>query len=97
MAPVDILFQITKIDSTTNELELAFVSAAVCEWEDTGAAISKWFKEVYPSRTKENCMLKNGRAFERLVELRLVSPEPCIHTLDRPPVPSSMPAETQLH
>ena len=73
MIPVDIVLQITNIDSATNELELAFVSAGVCHLGDTGAAIDKWFKEVYPSRSKEKCLLKNAAAFERLVDLKFAS------------------------
>ena len=96
VTPVDVVLQIAAIDAATNELELAFVSAGVCEREDTGAAIGGWFKEVYPFRTKENCLLKNARAFERFVDLKLVNPEPWICAEDRPPIRPSLPAETQL-
>ena len=76
MTPVDIVLQIKHIDNSTDELELAFVSADACNLQDTGAAIDKWFKESYPSRSKENCLLKNAGAFERFVDLKFVSPEP---------------------
>jgi hypothetical protein len=75
MSPVDIVLQVMKIDRATNELELAFVSAAFCNLGDTGAAIDRWFKEVYPSRSKENCMLKNAFAFERFIDMKFAIPE----------------------
>jgi hypothetical protein len=73
MCPVDVVLQITNIDTSTNAIELAFVSAGVCHLKDTGAAIARWFKESYPSRSKENCRLKNAAAFERLVDLDFAS------------------------
>ena len=78
MTPVDIVLQIKHIDNSTDELELAFVSADACNLQDTGAAIDKWFKESYPSRSKENCLLKNARAFEQLLDLKLASPDPAL-------------------
>jgi hypothetical protein len=73
MSPVDVILRITNIDTSLNEVELAFVSAGVCNFQDTGAAIDRWFKEIYPSRSKENCLLKNAAAFERLVALEFAS------------------------
>jgi hypothetical protein len=73
MAPVDIVLQIKEFNTVTNELELAFVSAGFCHLQDTGAAIGRWFKEIYPSRSKEDCMLKNASAFERFVDLKFAS------------------------
>jgi hypothetical protein len=78
MTPVEIVLQITDIDTATNELELAFVSAGVCNLVNTGAAIDRWFKEIYPSRSKENCMLKNACAFKKFVDLKFASLEPSI-------------------
>jgi hypothetical protein len=74
MAPVEIVLQITNIDSNTNELELAFVSVGDSHLADTGGAIYRWFREIYPARSKENCLLKNACAFERLVDLKFASP-----------------------
>ena len=76
MTPVDLMLQIMKIDTSTNELELTFVSADGHRSTDTGAAIEGWFQRIYPSRSKENCLLKNAAAFERLVDLKFVSPVP---------------------
>jgi hypothetical protein len=76
VTPIDIVLQITNVDTSTNELELAFVSVGVSGMMDTGSAIGRWFKETYPSRSKENCVLKNAWAFERLVNLKFASPDP---------------------
>ena len=76
MTPVDIVLRITKVDNATNELELAFASVGACNLADTGAAIDRWFKESYPSRSKEDCLLKNASAFERFVDLKFACPEP---------------------
>ncbi len=70
ISPVYVVLNITGIDRATNELELSLVSAGVYESEK---AIAKWFKEIYPSRGKENSMLKNARAFERFVDLKCAS------------------------
>ena len=78
MTPVDLVLQITHIDTATNELELALVSVGCCDSADNGAAIGKWFKDIYPSRSKENCLLKNARAFEQLLDLKLASPDPAL-------------------
>jgi hypothetical protein len=75
MSPVDIVLQVTKIDRAANELELAFVSAASGNLVDTGTAIDRWFNEVYPSRSKDNCMLKNAFAFERFIDMKFAIPE----------------------
>ena len=75
MSPVDVVLRVTKVDKATNELELAFVSAAFCNLGNTGAAIDGWFKEVYPSRSKENCLLKNAFAFERFIDMKFAIPE----------------------
>lgn len=82
MAPVDIVLQIKHIDSLTNELELAFVSVSACNSMDPCAAIGRWFTEIYPSRSKENCMLKNARAFQTFVELKFAVAEPCKFVYD---------------
>jgi hypothetical protein len=97
MTPVDITFKITNIDSATNELELAFVSAGVCNSVDAGAAIGRWFKEAYPSRSKENCMLKNAAAFQKFVDLKFAIPEPSIPTYDLSPRQPSVQADAELH
>ena len=97
VTPVDIVLKITNIDSSTDELELAFVSAGVCNFVDTGAAIGRWFKEVYPSRSKENCLLKNACAFEKFVDLKLAIPEPCILAYDLSPHQPSMSADVGRH
>jgi hypothetical protein len=96
VTPVDLVLQIINIDIARNELELAFVSVEECPLKDTGAAIDKWFKETYPSRSKENCLLKNARAFERFVDLKLASPDPSIFLHDCSPR-SSKPADAGLH
>ena len=93
VTPVDIVLKITNIDSSTDELELAFVSAGVCNFVDTGAAIGRWFKEIYPSRSKENCLLKNACVFERFVDLKFAIPEPCIPECDPSPLQVSLPAD----
>ena len=85
MSPVDVVLQITKIDRTTNELELAFVSAAFRSLAETGVAIDRWFKEIYPSRSKENCMLKNASAFEKFVDMKFAAPEPSVNAHDPSP------------
>jgi hypothetical protein len=97
MTPVDIVFKITNIDSATNELELAFVSAGIGNFLDTGAAIARWFKEVYSSRSKENCMLKNAAAFQKFVDLKYAIPEPGISTYDLSPRQPSVQADAGLH
>ncbi len=74
ITPVDVVLMIANIDYGTNELELSFVPAGVRESETV--AIARWFKESYPSRSKENCMLKNARAFERFIDLKYAVPEP---------------------
>jgi hypothetical protein len=74
ISPVDVVLQIKGIDTLTNELELSLVSAGVCESGKASVAIAKWFKEIYPSRAKENCILKNARAFQKLVDLNCASP-----------------------
>jgi hypothetical protein len=84
MIPVDVVLQIMDIDPATNELELAFVSAGVCSLVDAGAAIRRWFKEAYPSRSKENCMLKNAAAFQKFVDLKFAIPEPGVPTSGTP-------------
>jgi hypothetical protein len=94
MTPVDIVLHITAIDTATDDLELTFVSAGTCNLANTGAAIDRWFKEVYPSRTKENCMLKNACAFKRFVDLKFASFEPCV--LSSAPRQSSMPVKAGL-
>jgi hypothetical protein len=76
MTPVDIVLQITNIDPATNELELAFVWVGGCHLANTGAAIDRWFRESYPSRSKEDCMLKNAAAFKRFIDLKFASPVP---------------------
>jgi hypothetical protein len=96
MIPVDVVLQIMDIDPATNELELAFVSAGVCSLVDAGAAIRRWFKEAYPSRSKENCLLKNVRAFEGFVNQKLAIPEPCTFAYDLSPSHSSMPEDTDI-
>ncbi len=68
------MLQIKGIDTATNELELSLVPAGVCESGKAIVAIAKWFKESYPFRAKENCILKNVRAFQRLVDLHCASP-----------------------
>jgi hypothetical protein len=73
ITPVDVILQITDIDIATNELKLSLVSAGLYESEKAVVAIVRWFKEIYPSRTKENCMLKNARAFQKLVDLNCAS------------------------
>jgi hypothetical protein len=97
MTPVDIVLQITNIDIAKNELELAFVSAGVGNFVDTGAAIGRWFKEAYPSRSKENCMLKNAAAFEKFVDLKYAIPEPGIPAYDLSPRQPSVQADAELH
>ena len=82
MIPVDIILQITNVIPATNELELAFVPTGVCHPKGTNMAIDRWFKEIYPSRSKENCMLKNASAFEQFVYLKVAIPEPCIPGYD---------------
>ncbi len=71
--PVNVVVQITDVDSTTNGLELSLVSADAKGSEKAFVAIAKWFKEIYPSRAKENCILKNARAFQELVDLNCAS------------------------
>ena len=97
MTPVDIVLQITNIDIAKNELELAFVSAGIGNFVDTGAAIGRWFKEAYPSRSKENCLLKNASAFEKFVDLKLAIPEPFLLAYDLSPHQSSMSADAGRH
>jgi hypothetical protein len=93
VTPVDIVLKIANIDRSTDELELVFVSAGVSSRMDTAAAIVKWFKEIYPSRSKENCLLKNARVFERFVDLKFAIPEPCMPECDPSPLQASMPAD----
>ncbi len=64
--PVNVVLRIVEVDDATNELVLTLVSAGTHE-SNTGLAIARWFKEDYPFRLKEDCMLKNARAFERFV------------------------------
>jgi hypothetical protein len=97
MIPVDLVLQIAHIDTSTNELELAFVSANGRHMADTGAAIDRWFKQIYPSRSTENCVLKNAAAFEQLVDLRFVSPILQQFAHDPSLRQSSMPADAGLH
>ena len=97
ISPVDIVLQIANIDSAKNELELAFVSAGVGNFVDTSAAIGRWFKDTYPSRSKENCMLKNASAFEKFVDQKYAIPEPGIVAHDLSPCQSSVKADAKLH
>jgi hypothetical protein len=89
MTPVEIVLQITGFNRATNELELALVPD-VCNLAATYEAIGRWFKETYPSRSKDNCMLKNACAFEKLVDLKFASPLPYILGHGLSPLQSSI-------
>ena len=95
ITPVDVVLQITDIDSDTNELELSLVSAGGCGLQ-AGVAIARWFKEIYPTRSKENCMLKNARAFERFVDLNCATTESFARAAGASHLPSSMQAKGRL-
>jgi hypothetical protein len=65
--PTDLLVEVKRIDRQANELDLAVLPVSANDISESLIDIAKWFTEVYPQRTRDNCIFKNAIAFERLV------------------------------
>ncbi|HEY4110867.1 hypothetical protein [Puia sp.] len=73
--PVDLLVEVKTVCYDTHELELAPLPAAGGAVNETHVQVAQWFRESYPTRSKDDCLLKNALAFERLVETGAATPE----------------------
>ncbi|GGB25412.1 hypothetical protein [Puia dinghuensis] len=75
ITPTDILVEVTDIHYDGNEVQLTPVALPRQDLLDpSGQAageIAEWFREIYPSRTKSNCLFRNAAAFEQFIDLRI--------------------------
>ena len=69
VTPIELLLEVKWVDPQQNELELWVLPVASNETSPSLVAIARWFGEVYPSRTREDCYLKNAAAFDRLISM----------------------------
>ena len=84
ITPTDILVEVVNINYAGNELQLTPVDLPDPDQDDPSeqpaSEIIEWFHEIYPSRTKANCLFKNATAFERFIDHRIA-------VLEEPPSP----------
>ncbi|HEY4108488.1 hypothetical protein [Puia sp.] len=66
--PIELLVEIKHLDPEANELEFSVLPLSTQDPSPALIAIAKWFGDVYPTRTKDDCLLKNARAFDHLVD-----------------------------
>jgi hypothetical protein len=65
--PIELVLEVKRVDLEQNELELWVLPGSDQETIAGLITVARWFSEVYPTRTPEDCFLKNAVAFDRFV------------------------------